>query len=154
MHIYKKATWTHREHYTNTCSLYIDSIHTLTQHSKAFLNWPFTGMKRSRILNFKGYLQIEKGQKWTRKIKNVCFVENFVILFDESSTHVTHHNIYSCLNHILQFCPIYLTVFDTAFQLWSNWCTGKVIQQCCGSGSGIRCSFYPWIRDSGIPIYF
>jgi len=55
----------HREHYTNTCSLYTDSdsIHTLTQHSKAFLNWPFKGMKRSRILNFKGLLTNRKRSK-------------------------------------------------------------------------------------------
>jgi hypothetical protein len=22
--------------------------------------------------------------------------------------------------------------------------------QCCGSGSGIRCLFYPWVRDPGL----
>jgi hypothetical protein len=24
---------------------------------------------------------------------------------------------------------------------------GPLIEQCCGSGSGIRCLFDPWIRD-------
>jgi hypothetical protein len=25
----------------------------------------------------------------------------------------------------------------------------RYTKQCCGSGSGIRCLFYPWVRDPG-----
>ncbi len=37
----------------------------------------------------------------------------------------------------------------SAFSAFTTCTNGNTLSQCCGSGTGIRCPFDPWIRDPG-----
>jgi hypothetical protein len=120
-----------------------------------------SGWPRPRLSQFDAVPPVgpEKNTDVKQIFKKMCTAEFWPVfripVFQKNGNENWHKWIFSSfeltpLNFLLTRYPTcyryLLKIFVTKLEIWKK--------QCCGSGSGIRCLFDPWIRDPGSGIGF